>query len=477
MTLDVVVIGAGPAGVLAALRAADLGARTALVTRGDFGGMAANDGPVPVRTLAHAARLMRDARQLGAYGIAVGEPVLKYPRLLERVHQVVQDVRGHSALRAQLEAAGVTIHERAGRARFVDPHTMQTERGPSPLRSEKWILCTGGVSRRLSVPGSEWTCTHSDAWSLTAVPQSILVVGAGATGVQVASVFRAFGSKVQLFEAGPRILASEDQDVSASIAAAFRESGIAVQEDFGAVESFEKVSDGVRMVYEKDGARSHAEVALAIIAIGWRADAAELNVASAGVETDSRGFLRVDAYQRTSAPHVFAAGDVTGDLMFVPEAMQAGFVAGTNAVKGATLTQGDPVRPIGSFTDPEYARVGLTELKARERHDVLLAVVSFGSATRAIIDGRTTGFCKLIVERRTRAILGCHVVGERAVDIVQVAAVAIAGRMRVEELARLPLSFPTYAGTLGRAAAGASRQLGFEVASEGPPIDELASAE
>src|SRR5687768_18025349 len=119
--LDVVVIGAGPAGALSALRAADLGARTALVTRDEFGGMAANDGPVPVRTLAHAARLIREARQLGRYGIAVGEPALDYPRLLGRVREVVDDVRRQSAWREQIDSLGVAVHEQAGTARFVDP--------------------------------------------------------------------------------------------------------------------------------------------------------------------------------------------------------------------------------------------------------------------------------------------------------------------------------------------------------------------
>src|SRR3954451_2612896 len=152
--IDVLVIGAGPAGVVAALRAADLGARTALVARGAFGGMAANDGPVPVRTLAHAARLMREARQLGEYGIAVGEPALDYPRLLARVGQAVEAVRAHSALRGQIDSAGVAVHEHAGRARFADPHTLGCESGPR-LQAEKIILCTGGVSRRLSVPGFE----------------------------------------------------------------------------------------------------------------------------------------------------------------------------------------------------------------------------------------------------------------------------------------------------------------------------------
>src|SRR6185436_7873694 len=459
--IDIIVIGAGPAGVLAALRAADLGARTVLVTRAEFGGMAANDGPVPVRTLAHAARLIREARQLGQYGIGVNEPVLDYPRLLARVREVVKDARAHSSLRQQIDSAGVTVHEHAGAARFADRHTIETE-GGLRLQAEKIIICTGGVSRGLPVPGFELASTHSDAWRLTSVPPSMLVVGAGATGAQVASIFNAYGSRIQLFQTGPRILPSEDEDVSAAVSAAFRESGIVVHEDFGTIESFEKTPTGVRMNFSKSGDQDSAEATLAVVAVGWVVDAG-LSLATAGVETGHRGFVKVDGYLRTSTPHIFAAGDITGRQMLVPQAIQDGFVAATNAVRGPTMTTGDPVSPIGSFTEPEYAQVGLTEAKARETHDVVVAVLRFDSTTRTIIDGRKVGFCKLIVDRATCRMLGCHVVGEWAVEITQVAAIAIAAKMRVDELAHIPLSFPTYAGILARVAASAARELNLKV--------------
>ncbi len=240
----------------------------------------------------------------------------------------------------------------------------------------------------------------------------MLVVGAGATGVQVASIFNAFGSGVQLFQTGPRILPSEDEDVSAAVAAAFRESGIAVHENFGAIESFEKTPTGVRMIFSKDRHRDSAEAALVVVAVGWVAKTAGLSLATAGVETDHRGFVKVDGYGRTSMPHIFAAGDVTGRLMLVPQAMQDGFAAATNAVQGPTTPLTDPVTPIGSFTDPEYAQVGLTEAKACEKSDVVTAIVRFDSTTRTIIGGRKAGFCKLIADRKTFRILGCH--GRRA---------------------------------------------------------------
>jgi pyruvate/2-oxoglutarate dehydrogenase complex dihydrolipoamide dehydrogenase (E3) component len=460
--IDVLVIGGGPAGVVAALRAADSGANTALITRDEFGGMAANDGPVPVRTLAHAARLIRESRQLGRYGVVVGEPVLDYQRLLERVREVVTDVRAHSTFRQQIDSVHVAVHENTGCARFVDPHTVETASGLR-LSADKFIICTGGTSRRLTCPGSEFTATHSDAWALTCVPPSMIVIGAGATGAQVASIFNAFGSAVQFFHAGARILPTEDEDVSVAVAAAFRESGIVVRENFGVIESFEKTSSGVRLWFSKDGKRESVEAAVVVSAIGWAAETETLDLAKANVETNKRGFICVDEFLRTSASHVFAAGDVTGRMMLVPQAIQDGFVAATNAVCGSTMKLPDQAAPIGSFTDPEYAQVGLTEAKARETHDVVTAIINFDSTTRTIIDGRTFGFCKLIVDRETHQILGCHVVGERAVEITQVAAVAMSGEMRVDDLARVPLSFPTYAGVLGRVAANASRQLNLKV--------------
>ena len=413
---------------------------------------------MPVRTLAHAARLLREARQLGRYGVSVSEPAMDYPRLLGRVAEVVAEASRSSLLRGQAEAAGVTICEGAGDVRFVDAHTIETGDGRR-FTGERIILCVGGTSRRLPIPGFELTATHSDAWSLTSVPPSILVVGSGATGAQVASVFNAFGAHVELFEVGPRILPTEEPEVSAAVAQAFREHGVVVHEGFGAIQAFEPSAAGVRMTWTKDGVAQDAEAAVVVVAVGWVANTAGLDLAAAGVETDARGFVAVDAHQATSVAHIYAAGDVTGHRMLVPQAQQAGFVAATNATQGQSLTADHPVNPIGSFTDPEYAQVGLGEARARESHDVEVVTVGFDAMTRAIIDGRTDGFCKLILDRASREILGCHLVGDRAVDVAQIAAVAMAGGMTVDALARVPLSFPTYAGILGRAATMGARAL------------------
>ena len=190
------------------------------MTSAAFGGMAANDGPVPVRTLAHAAGLISEARKLGQYGIDVRRPTLDYPRLLGRVREVVGEAVAHSSLREQIDSAGVTVYEKAGNARFADSHTIVTEAGLH-LQADKIIICVGGVSRRLPISGFELTSTHSSAFSLDRDSSFDAGHRRRRNRVQVASIFNAFGSRVELFEMGQRILAAEDKDVAAAVATGF----------------------------------------------------------------------------------------------------------------------------------------------------------------------------------------------------------------------------------------------------------------
>lgn len=417
--------------------------------------MAANEGPIPVRTLAYAARLLREARQLPRYGIGVAKPSLDYARLVERAMEVVAETRSHSTLLTRVQNAGVALFENAGNAGFTDSNAIGCERGPT-LQAGRFIICSGGVSRKLPSPGAELTVTPADAFGLTSLPISMLVIGAGATGMQVASIFNALGSRVTLCQSGPRIVSTEDADVSVEMARAFREDGMEVYENTGPIVAFEPVAAGIRTRWG-DGGPPPIETALAVVAIGWQADTTALNLSTAGIETNSRGFIKVDDFYRTTASHVYAAGDVLGQSMLVPQAVKTGFVAASNAVLGDTVPRSKDVEPIGSFTDPEYAKVGLTEEEARRSHDVSISRADYAETTRPIIDGRTRGFCKLVVDRADDTILGCHIVGERAVEVAQMAAIAMTARMTVENLARIPLSFPTYANVLGRAALRATR--------------------
>ena len=261
-------------------------------------------------------------------------------------------MRAHGILRDELQQAGVSLYEHAGAARFVAPHVIESDNGPR-LGGEKVIICTGGVSRQLPLPGFELTSTHSDAWRLESAPDSLLVIGAGATGVQVASIFNAFGSRVTLFEAAPRILMSEDERVSAAMSTALQGSGVRVFEHAGTIERFEPSPAGVRLVYTRSDGQARIDATLAVVAVGWVANTDPLDLAVAGVETDARGYIKVDSQLRTTSPGIFAAGDVTGHLMVVHEAAREGYLAATNATVGRTEVLPAEVSPLGSFTDPE----------------------------------------------------------------------------------------------------------------------------
>lgn len=460
-TFDVIVLGGGPAGIAAAERAAELGAKTALVTQDFVGGMAAHDGPIPVRTLAHAARLVREAQQLERYGIAAAPPVVNYDRLLARIRDVIYEFHQQVDLIGDLEERGVTIVAQAGAARFVDAHTVITAVGHH-LTAHSIIICTGGHSRTLPIPGFEHALTHSDAWGLKAIPDSMVVVGSGATGAQVASIFNAFGTKVTMLETAPRILMTEDAEVATAVKAAYEANGVQVVEDMEGLTAIEQRHGRFHVHYRLAGQEYTVETALVVMAIGWLANAAGLNLPAAGVVTDARGYIAVNEYMQTNVPHIFAAGDVNGRHMLVPVSSQEGYYAATNAVKGCHAPIRYDLIPFGSFTNPEYAQVGLTEAAARQQHEVVIGKIGFDRFPRSIIDGRTTGFCKLVADRASLQILGCHLVGERAVETVQLVAAGMKAGLTVAQLAELPLSFPTYVEIVGWAAYDILQQVGLD---------------
>jgi pyruvate/2-oxoglutarate dehydrogenase complex dihydrolipoamide dehydrogenase (E3) component len=193
--------------------------------------------------------------------------------------------------------------------------------------------------------------------------------------------------------------------------------------------------------------------------VGWSSNADLVDAAAAGV-TIERGYVVVDGYLRTSVPHIFAAGDVDGRSMLVPSALLEGRVAAENAVLGPRRRIVHQVVPAGSFTDPEYASVGLTEQQARARYDCAVAVARYADLVRPVTDGHPEGFCKLIVETRCRQIVGAHVLGEYSAEVIQMVAACMAAGMRVEEVAELQLAFPTFTEGVGMAAQMLVRELG-----------------
>lgn len=455
---DVIVVGGGPAGVTAALRARELGATVALVEKDRMGGTCTNDGCVPTRVLAKAARLVRDAQQFDEYAIDGEVRGLDLEALLARTQQIVYRVHEKKQLIEHLQDVGVDVFSEVGPARFQDAHTLALPDGRL-LQGDKFILCAGGSARRIDFPGSDYALTHHDVWSMTSLPRKVAIVGGAATGCQLASIFSAFGAEVALFEVSPRILAAEDEVISNTIDAVFRRRGIDITCGIQGIDSIDKTANGLRLNYRKNDEPQVLDADGVILAVGWVGHGDTLNVAATGIEA-YRGYVPVNDFLQSPVPHIYAAGDLNGRMMLVQSASYEARIAVENAILNGRQRNEHDIVPHGGFTDPEYGSVGLTETQAREAHECLVATVPYSDIDRAVIDGYTDGYCKLIVSVETHRILGAHVVGEQAVEVVQMIAAGMAAGMWVEQLAELELAYPTYTAIVGIAARQIVRELG-----------------
>lgn len=456
---DMIVIGGGPAGVTAALRARELGTTVALVEGGEMGGTCTNDGCVPTRVLAKAARLVRDAEQFAEYGLVGEKPAVDFATLLARTRHIVHRIHEKKRLPSHLEQAGVMVFANAGDARFLDEHSVALGDGTT-LQGEKFILCVGGHARRLPFPGSEYALTHSDVWTLQQLPSQVVVVGGAATGCQLASCFAAFGAHVRVLEVAPRILMVEDEAVSHGIAETFQRHGIAVITNIGGIQRIEQQDGSLDLFYLYEGEVRQLTTEAVVLAVGWTGNVEALNLAAANVQSE-RGYIVVNDFLQTTAPHIFAAGDITGRMMLVQSAMEEGALAAGNAFLGSNRTSGHKIVPHGGFTDPEYGSVGLTEERARAAHDCAVVVVPYAVLDRALVDGHLEGFCKLIASKETHRILGAHILGEQALEILQLVATCMAADMPVEQLGEMELAYPTFTAIVTIAARRLSRELGI----------------
>lgn len=448
---DVAVIGAGPAGTAAALRAAELGARVVVLEAGRVGGTCVNTGCVPTRVLAKAARLMRETRAADDYGIVVDEPRVEWSAVVARVHERVDAVRSIKREAERFAAAGIDlVHE--GRARFDDQHTLVLDTGRR-VRAESILVCVGGHSRRLPIPGAELATVPEDVLALPELPRRVAVIGAGNTGAQLVTVFRSFGSEVTLLDVAPRVLMASDASISRAIATSLENSGVDVRCGIDTVERLDRRDDGaIGLTWSEGGGSRTVDVDVVVMATGWPADVEDLGLENAGVEVE-RSAIPVDRYFRTIVPHILAVGDANGRDMLVQTAQFEGEAAAENAVLGANRRTPHHLLPAGGFTDPDYAGVGLTEEQARDRDpSCVVATVRFADLDRAVIDDRENGFLMLIADRRRELVLGAHAVGENAVEVIQSATTAMAAGIDVATLAGVRFAYPTYSAVIGNAA-------------------------
>lgn len=450
---DVAVVGAGPAGTAAALRAAELGASVVVLEAERTGGTCVNSGCVPTRVLAKTARLMRETRTAAAYGVSAGTSPIDWPATVARVHQIVDRVRDVKMEPERFASRGVDLVTGEGRARFEDDTTLVLGASGRHIRASSIIVAVGGHSRPLPIPGAEFATVPEHVLDLPELPRRVAIIGTGNTGAQLATIFDSFGSEVDLLDVAPRILVASDPEISTAVAAAFGDDGIRVHTGLAGVDRMLRADDGVLTLEWREGGESRSQPFDAVVmATGWPADLAPLQLDRAGIHADHRA-VPVDRALRSEVPHIYVVGDANGRDMLVQAAQFEGETAAENAVLGTNRRGTHQLLPAGGFTDPDYAGVGLTEDEARARDPhCVVARVDYAELDRAVIDDREVGFLKLISDRRRTALLGAHAVGEQAVEVVQAVTTAMAAGIDVAALAEVRFAYPTYTAIVGMAA-------------------------
>jgi pyruvate/2-oxoglutarate dehydrogenase complex dihydrolipoamide dehydrogenase (E3) component len=429
-----------------------------LVDKRRTGGTCTNTGCVPTRVLAITARLLRDIRGAGVYGIQVSEPKLEWKTTVAKVRQVIGDIQNMKRVQDKLRDAGGQLFLE-GAACFLDAHRVKLADSGRELTAKKIILCVGGKARRPPIPGVEFAITPEEIVDLETVPKSVVIVGSGYTGVQVTTIMSAFGAQVTLLETAPNILPPADADVARALREGFERQGVRVVTGISGIEGIQLEANGLKsLTYSSQDVQHVIHAEAIILAVGWPAALEGLGLEQLGLETE-RGFLKVNAYLQTNCEHIFVAGDANGRDMLVQGANFEAEVAAENAVRGAKLEFDRSMLPSGGFTDPDHAGVGVHEIQARDQGlDCVVAVVRYSDLERAIIDSRTAGFLKLIADKSGR-IIGANGTGENAVEVMQAVATAMAAGATASILAGVRFAYPTYTAIIGEAARKLLRKL------------------
>jgi dihydrolipoamide dehydrogenase len=435
-----VIIGAGSGGFMAALRAAELGAQVTLVEKKWLGGTCLNEGCIPTKSLVESARRLEGMAGMAEYGVDVGACSLNLQRALERKSKVVGWLVG--GLERQLGEAHVRTV--MGAARLLDGHHVSVLRADGTqeaLEGDAIIVATG--SSPATIPGLEQAWTSTEALSPASVPKSLLIVGAGAIGVEFACIYAAFGSKVTLVEALPSVLPREDAEISQGMAWLLQKRGIQVL----TASTFLDIQDDQVRVRTPEGERT-VQAEKVLVAVGRRPTTGDIGLEALGVSLD-RGAIAVDEKQRTNVDGVYAVGDVTGKTWLAHGAFAEGEVAATNALGGYASTNYEAL-PRCVYSLPEVAAVGLTEQEARARGgDVRVGRASWTASEKALIEGETDGMVKVVANEGR--LLGLHIIGPSASVLIMEGTLARAFGTRLDDLVLVMHPHPTLSEAVRKA--------------------------
>ena len=431
---DVIVIGGGPGGYVAAIRAAQLGRKTAVVERDKPGGRCLNYACIPAKTMLYTAEIYDHARNGAAYGINADGASLDWKALGERRTKVSNGLS--DGVKFLWDKNKVATIEGAG-SLTADSNV---EVGGTTYEAGSVILATGSVA--LPIPGAEFGARVVDtwgAWSLPELPKRIAVVGAGASGAEIASAYARYGTEVTLIEMLEQILPAEDKDVARVVERTFKKQNITISTGTP-VESVEAGSSSVKVTY--GGAET--EVDYLCIAGGRAPDTEPLNLDAAGVEIEEGGKIKVDEYCQTSNPNVYAIGDLVGHKALAHKASEEGVVAVERASGVETHPVDENLVAGATFCHPQVASVGITEAQARESgRDVKVGRFKLGGVGAAAVYDDRDGLVKIVADSEYGEILGAHVVGNRACDMISELVDTMALEGGYQELGRIVHPHPT----------------------------------
>jgi dihydrolipoamide dehydrogenase len=445
---DAVVIGSGPGGYVAAIRAAQLGMKTAVIESDRVGGRCLNYACIPAKAVLRVADVLTEIREAGDYGIKVGEPEIDYPGIIARRLKVVSTLTGGVA--GLLKKNKIDLIE--GTGALVSAGKVSVN-GSDEITAKTIVLATGSVKR--SIPGTQFggrVIGTEEAWALDELPASLAVVGAGASGSEIASAYARLGSEVLLFEALERVLPTEDADISKVAERGFKKQGISVHTNT-LVEEIESGSDSVTFTY---GGSGEGEVQWLVIAAGRGPDIEGLGLDTAGVKLDDKGLIEVDGAMRTNLEGVYAIGDLVPGPALAHKASDEGVIAAEDAA-------GLPTHPIeyidiprATFCMPNVASFGLTEAQAREQgYDVTVGKVQYGAVGAGTVYGDRTGLVKIVGDKRYGELLGGHIVGAKSTELIQELVNARSLEGGYPEIAHLVHGHPTMSEAVMEAARAA----------------------
>lgn len=445
---DLAILGAGPGGYVAAIRAAKFGLRPVVIEKEHLGGVCLNWGCMPTKTLFHVAEIISEVKRVDTFGINIPNYTLDFKKVMQRKDEVVRILR--RGLEFHFKKNQIDLVR--GNGKLVDNHriAVTTHSGDSLEIWAKNIIIATGSSPSLVPPfdfKEEGILDNRGILSLEELPSSILIVGGGVIGCEFANIFNTFGSKVTIIEILPRILSTEAEEVSELIERVFKKRGIEILTN-NSVDEIKRVG-GKYVCKVKDGKEITADKIL--VSVGRRPNTLDIGIEEVGIKTE-RGYIKVDSHLRTNINNIYAIGDVIGGYQLAHVASKEGKIAVENILGKEKQMKYNAV-PSAIFVSPEVGTIGLSESRAKEKGiEVRTGVFPFSSSGKALTIGETEGFVKIVTDAKTGEIVGAQVVGPRASDLVHEIALAMSGELLIDDVASAIYSHPTLSEAIMEAA-------------------------